>query len=76
MRVFKRFVVMLLTAAVLALGFLSALLFLTSPLTYWWLWIPNGLLSIYIFQPVVGKWEKTFNRWFGLDDRFNPEDKL
>lgn len=72
---FKRLTVMILTVAVLMLGFLSAAVFLMSPITYWWLWIPNAILCMYIFQPITAKWEKTFNGWFGLNDMFNTKHK-
>lgn len=70
---FKRFMVMFLTVTTLTTGMLSVVVLLFVPIHLWWIWIPCGFISYYVFEPVIANWRETYNNLFGLDDIFKDK---
>jgi hypothetical protein len=68
---FKKFIAMMLTVAVLVVGMIATAVVIAMPVTYWWIWLPSAVISYFVFEPVIGQWKETFHNLLGIDDDKN-----
>ena len=70
---FKRFLVTFLTVMTLTTGMLSLVVLLFVPKHMFWIWIPCGFISYFVFEPVIANWRETYNNLLGVDDLFDDK---